>query len=38
VREVEHHSPTVIATYGFGFEKKINLKNKNEAEIEKAIE
>jgi hypothetical protein len=38
VREVEHLSPSVIATYGFGFEKKVNLNNKSEAEIGKVIE
>jgi hypothetical protein len=38
VREVEYHSPSVIATYGFGFETKVNLTNKTEPEIDKIIE
>jgi hypothetical protein len=38
VREVEHLSPSVVATFGFGYEKKVNLNNKSETEIEKVIE
>lgn len=37
VRECEYVSPTVIATYSFGIEKKIDLTKRPESEIEKAI-
>ncbi len=38
VRECEGVEPTVIATYSYGIEKKINLMKLNESEIETIIE
>jgi hypothetical protein len=37
VRELEYVSPTIIATFAYGVETKVNLTQKTEAEIDQVI-